>query len=194
MSAINKILPAKVQYPAIGVCGLSCRMCPSYHRETKSRCPGCKTEYRMGAACAMLRCALKHKGVEFCWDCPDSDNCEKFGKHKELSRIHDTSTCYQKLEDNIRFVQKYGTAGFEKEQKERESLLGEMLSDFNEGRSKTKYCIAATVFTVDELKEVLSKARAMSKAIDDLKEKARLMRAILDDLAMNKGYELRLRK
>ncbi|NJD54065.1 MAG: hypothetical protein FIB07_14500 [Candidatus Methanoperedens sp.] len=37
------------KYPEIGVCGLSCRLCPRYQSEGESRCFGCKTESRMGA-------------------------------------------------------------------------------------------------------------------------------------------------
>jgi hypothetical protein len=39
--------PIKVKYPALGICGLSCRLCPTYNAE-KSWCGGgCRTETRM---------------------------------------------------------------------------------------------------------------------------------------------------
>jgi hypothetical protein len=41
----------KITYPEIGICGLSCGLCPSYHTDGISRCGGCKTESRMGAGC-----------------------------------------------------------------------------------------------------------------------------------------------
>ncbi|WP_243668727.1 hypothetical protein [Methanoculleus chikugoensis] len=41
-------------------------------------------------------------------------------------------------------------------------MLREMLNDFNEGRSKSYYCIAATVLELDELEEALSRAREES--------------------------------
>ncbi|HRU39968.1 MAG TPA: DUF3795 domain-containing protein [Candidatus Goldiibacteriota bacterium] len=62
----------RIRHADIGVCGLSCRLCPSYHSRSKSRCPGCKSSYRMAAGCLFITCAIKHKGIEFCWDCDDN--------------------------------------------------------------------------------------------------------------------------
>ncbi|WP_241422576.1 hypothetical protein [Candidatus Contubernalis alkaliaceticus] len=55
----------KIKYPAIGICGLSCRLCPRYNTEAKSRCLGCKSEDRMAVGCPFITCAVKKKGVEF---------------------------------------------------------------------------------------------------------------------------------
>lgn len=190
---VDKQIFASVRYPAIGVRGLSCVLCPNYNRETKSRCPGCKTEFRFAAPCPILRCALKKKGVEFCWDCPDSETCEKWHHHREFSRTNDTFICYQKREDNISFVKEHGISAFANAQNERAELLKELLDEFNEGRSKSYYCVAATVLAIDELKEAIDKAR--EKSVDlDIKSKARLMHAVLDDIAERKGYAIKLRK
>jgi len=43
-----------IKYPEIGICGLSCRLCPRYHTESKSRCGGCKSEFRMSAGCPFI--------------------------------------------------------------------------------------------------------------------------------------------
>jgi len=67
-----------------------------------------------------------------------------------------------------------------------------MLQDFNEGRSKTYYCIAATVLEIEELETALKRAREFSKL--DIKEKSRILRSILDELAEKKHYHLELRK
>lgn len=56
----------QVDYPEIGICGLSCRLCPSYHIEGKSRCAGCKSANRMAVGCPFITCAVKKKGIEFC--------------------------------------------------------------------------------------------------------------------------------
>jgi hypothetical protein len=68
-----------------------------------------------------------------------------------------------------------------------------MLSEFNEGRSKTFYCIAATMLEIGELESVLDEARAKSTGLD-LKAKAEVMHSLLDKIAENKGYLLKLRK
>jgi hypothetical protein len=182
----------KISYVEIGVCGLSCRLCPAYHRGTKSRCPGCKSECRMGAACAFLNCALKKKGIEFCGFCEENKTCEKWRKHREMGKKGDSLLSYQKVEDNIAFIQKNGMAEFEKQQQTREQLLKEMLAGFNEGRSKTLYCIAATVLEIGELEAVLNEARAKAKGLD-LKAKSAIMHSLLEEVADKKNYILKLR-
>lgn len=183
----------KISHVEIGVCGLSCRLCPAYYRETKSKCPGCKSEFRMGAACPFQNCALKKKGIEFCGFCDENATCARWKKHREMSKQHDSIVCYQKLEDNIIFIQKNGMEEFEKQQKTREKLVRAMLTEFNEGRSKTFYCIAATMLDIAELESVLKEAREKSVGLD-LKAKSEVMHSLLDKIAENRNYSLKLRK
>ena len=183
----------KIEYPAVGVCGLSCRLCPMYHTEGKSRCEGCKSEFRMSAGCPFITCAVKKKQIEFCWDCPEHNSCEKWKKHREAGKNHDSFKCYQTLEADIAFILENGVDEFERVQKTRERLLKEMLSGFNEGRSKRYYCIAATVFEVDELQKLLNEATEKSKSLD-IKEKSKVLHSLLDFVAEKKSYVLKLRK
>ena len=182
----------KIRYPEIGICGLSCRLCPHYHTEGASRCRGCKTESRMGAGCPFITCALKRKGIEFCWDCEENETCEKWTKHKEAAKKADSFTCYQKLEDNIACIRTNGADEFEEMQKKRELLLQEMLREFNEGRSKSYYCIAATVLEMGELEEALTKAHKGSRGLG-MKERSKVLHFILDEIAKQRNYYLKLR-
>jgi hypothetical protein len=182
-----------IRYPEIAICGLSCRLCPHYHTEGSSRCEGCKTEYRIGAGCPFIMCALKKKGVEFCWDCEEHESCQKWAKHRESGKKADSFKCYQKLEDDITFVRKNGVTEFEKLQKKRESLVKEMLREFNEGRSKSYYCIAATLMETGQLEGALSEARKKSDGLN-MKEKARVLHSLLDEIALQRNYLLKLRK
>ena len=147
----------------------------------------------MAVGCPFITCAVKKKGLEFCWDCIENKNCEKWKKHRDAGKKFDSFICYQKLEDNIAFIRKNGLDEFERLQKLREKLLKEMLQEFNEGRSKAYYCIAATVLEIEELEAALKQARESSKKLD-LKGKARFLHAVLDDVAEKKQYYLKLRK
>lgn len=180
-------------YTEIGVCGLSCRLCPAYYRETKSKCEGCKSAYRMGAPCPFHTCAVKKRGIDFCGFCDENNTCARWRKFRERGRQYDSIVCYQRLEDNIDFIQKYGMEEFEKQQKAREKLLRLILAEFNEGRSKTLYCIAATLLEIDELESVLEKARAKSKGLE-IRAKSGIMHSLLNDIAKEKNYLLKLRK
>jgi hypothetical protein len=181
------------EYPEIGICGLSCRLCPTYHTEGKSKCGGCKSEYRMAAGCPFITCAVKKKGIEFCWECAEHETCERWRNHRAFGKEHDTFTCYQKLEDNIAFIQQNGVSAFEEAQKIREQLLKVMLQDFNEGRSKRYYSIAATVLEIGELERALNQAKRDSAGLD-MKGKSHVLHSILDEIAERNQCCLKLRK
>lgn len=183
----------KFNYPEIGICGLSCRLCPSHNSNAPSRCAGCKSEVRMAVGCTFIRCAVNKKGLEFCWDCDEHKTCEKWRKHREFSQNRDSFKCYQKLDDNIAFILKNGVKAFEKTQQQREKLLTEMLNEFNEGRSKSYFCIAATVMKIDELVTALKKARKKAQGLE-IKARAKILHAILDEIAERNNYNLKLRK
>ena len=68
-----------------------------------------------------------------------------------------------------------------------------MLNGFNEGRSKSYYCIAATVLELDELEEALSQAKEESGGLD-VRARSKALHRILDEIASRRGYHLRLRK
>jgi len=183
----------KIKYPEIGICGLSCRVCPTYHTRGKSRCGGCKTESRMAVGCPFITCALRKRGIEFCWDCEENETCERWKEHREFGKRHDTFKSYQKLEEDVSFIRKNGVGEFERLQKIREKLLKEMLRGFNEGRSKNYYCIAATVLEIEELKKALSEAKERSTGLE-MTEKAKVLHSMLDAVAERKNCCLKLRR
>jgi hypothetical protein len=183
----------EIQYPQIGICGLSCRLCPRYQTEAASRCYGCKSPDRMVAGCPFITCAINKVGVEFCWDCKDNESCEKWIRHRETGKGHDSFKSYQKLEEDINFVKEKGVRAYHELQIIRESLLLRLITEFNEGRSKSYYCIAATVMGIDELRGSLEEATTRSKLLN-VTDRSKLMHSILDSVALKKAYHLRLRK
>jgi hypothetical protein len=68
-----------------------------------------------------------------------------------------------------------------------------MLRDFNEGRSKTYYCIAATVLDAKELRAALVKAKKLSSGMN-LEGRSTILHSLLDGIAGSKGISLKLRK
>lgn len=138
-------------FPEIGIYGLSCRLCSTYHIETKSRCGGCKSEYRMSAGCPFIAYAVKKREIEFYWDCEESETYEKWKNYRRSGEKADSFKCYQKLEDNIDFIKKMEYMHLKKSRLSVRKLLKEILKEFNEGRSKSYYCIAVTVMGINEL-------------------------------------------
>ena len=182
-----------IKFPAVAACGLSCRLCPRYHTDGSSRCGGCKSPSRMGAGCPFVTCAVKKKGIELCTDCSEGESCERWARHRDSSEKSDSFVCYQKVPDNIRFIKQHGIRAFEEAQEKRCKLLEEMLAGYDDGRSKSFYCIAATVMEPEELEHALTRAESSTSGMA-MKEKAKSMRRILDEIARQKSYTLKLRK
>lgn len=65
--------------------------------------------------------------------------------------------------------------------------------EFNEGRSKSLYCVAATILEIEELEGVLEKARAKSRGLE-IRAKSGVMHSLLNEIAKEKNYLLKLRK
>jgi len=167
-------------------------LCPTQHTDKESWCGGCKSEQRMAVGCPFITCAVKRKCLEFCWDCDESEKCDKWKKHRELSHRVDSFVCYQKLEDNIATAKKDGVPALARLLRRKEALLKRMLAEFNEGRSKSYFCIAATVMDADELSGALDEARKRSKGLGP-KDRARIMHEVLDKIAAREKYLLKLR-
>jgi hypothetical protein len=183
----------KIGYPEIGVCGLSCRLCPTYHSNAPSRCGGCKSEERMRTGCPFITCAVKKKEIEFCWQRPGHGQCEKWAGQRNRGKSRDSFVSYQRLESNIAFITQHGLQAFAADQREREHLLSAMLAEFNEGRSKTLYCVAATVMEIVEIREAIMEARAES-ASEDFKDRAKVLHSIFERIAEKRMYILKLRR
>ena len=165
----------------------------AYQTDAASRCLGCKSPDRIALGCPFITCAVKKKELEFCWDCQECGTCPKWYAHREHGKHRDSFKCYQALEKDIAYIQENGVEAFERKQQARERLLCEMLREFNDGRSKSYYCIAASVMEENELGLALAKARENSGGLD-AKAKAKLLHGILDGIAADRHYLLKLRK
>jgi len=114
-------------------------------------------------------------------------------KTPACGKSYDSFKCYQKLEVDIHFIQTSGVIAFDEQQRARELLLRRLIGEFNDGRSKSYYCISATVMDTAELSDAIEEASVQSQSLS-VKDKAKTMHALLDSLAAKKGYLLLLRK
>ena len=77
-------------------------------------------------------------------------------------------------------------------------ILEKMLQGYNDGRSKSFYCLAATLLTLKSLKEAIVKSeqaieeRSIGK--DDIKGKVKILKEILNLIALEENEELKYRK
>ncbi len=161
---------------------------------SKGKCEGCKSNVRLKRGCPFITCAIKKKKVEFCWDCNENLNCDRWNRRRISSKKFDSvKCCYQKLEEDIIFIKENGIEEFKRLQDRREEILRDILINFNEGRSKSYFCVASTVLDIEELKDAVIKAKKDSEGLS-IKSKSEILHEILDEISKRKNITLKLRR
>ena len=192
---VQPIHPIK-KYPTIGACGLDCGLCPSFHRESKSRCPGCCGEgfWDMARGCGLITCCVKIKGLETCGQCNEFEFCPRVMKLLEQAKHRDSMLSYLPIAANFEFVRKNGIKKWTERENEKIAFLKALLADFNDGRSKTFYCLSVQLLPLDKLKPALSQAHKKITPEMLPKDKALFVRDSFNGLATKSGVKLKLRK
>ena len=129
---------------------------------------------------------MKKHGFETCTECEEVFNCEIFVRRKVAQWI----PAY----DNLRRIKESGLKNWLKEQKERQALVEELLGNYNEGRSMSFFCKACARLPVELINRAIkeTKNKLISEKIDesDLKSKAKILRAAIEDLALKADINL----
>jgi len=183
-------------YPTIGACGIDCGLCPRYQTKAASRCPGCVAKGFLesgGQWCKITRCAVRDRGYETCAECAEFP-CRRL----EGWDSSDSFVSHLKSLVNIRSIKELGIKAFDAQQRARMNVLGAMLDEFDEGRSKSYCCAACSLLPVDALEAALQEARrevdAQAVAKEDRKSRARILHHVLDAAAERLGINLKLRR
>lgn len=96
---------------------------------------------------------------------------------------------------NLNFIKEHGIKKFIEQQGRRIELLETMIENFDDGRSKSFYCRAATLLSMRDLEIALNKTEQRIEAdklrSDDIKTRSKILRGFLDDFAAREGIELR---
>ena len=181
--------PAK-KHPKVGACGLDCVLCPRYYTEGKSRCGGCGCDYSSAAiGCRIYRCCVMDKGFGTCAEC-GSFPCSRF----EGADAADSFVTHRKMIANLRSIKGSGVEAFLEAQEERRILLGRMLTEHNDGRSKSFFCVAAALLPIEVLRSAVEEAERCGAEPKDMKSRAMALRSKLNEAAMKEGIDLQLRK
>jgi len=77
-------------------------------------------------------------------------------------------------------------------------MLENLLANYNDGRSKSFYCLVAALMPLELIDKAVSglKKKLSGNQIDnsDIKAKAKALKGIIQDLAQEHGIELKLRR
>lgn len=99
---------------------------------------------------------------------------------------------------NLHFITEHSVEEFIQQQKKRIEWLELTLKHFDDGRSKSLYCIAATLLSIPDLEKSLKNSEQEIKAdgigLGDAKAGARILKGFLDNIASREKIESRLRK
>lgn len=139
------------KHTPIGCCGIDCGLCPQYHSKAQSACPGCggDTFKEKHPSCGFVTCCVEKKGLETCAECPDFP-CKRFDK--EASGL-DSFVTHRNVFSNLNDIKQFGLPQFLNKQALRISLLEDFIQRFDDGRSKTFFCLACTLLPIEKLNE-----------------------------------------
>jgi len=178
------------KYPLFAACGLNCGLCPRYHTDGLSRCPGCagKGFSAVHPSCGVLSCCQR-KGIEYCFLCEDYpcrkydgiDPFDSFISHK--NQLHDLEKAKQ-----------IGIEAYKEELDEKVKVLKKLLKNYNDGRRKGFFCLAVNLLELHDIKTVMEHISAETKLEMQLKTKAAMAVRCFEEMAGIKDISLKLRK
>ncbi len=168
-----------------GCCGLYCGLCSNYQSKAPSRCIGCKLG-EQHSWCSIWNCCVKKHRFEICTEYKEIFRCEIFFRRKVTEWIPAVS--------NLRQINEVGIENWLNEQRERQTLVEELLQNYNEGRSMKFYCKVCgrmpIVLINRAIKEAKKKMRTEKVDESDIKTKAKILKTVIKDLALKANVNL----
>jgi len=134
-----------------------------------------------------VTCCVNKKGLETCADC-DEFPCKRFEKEGDGL---DSFVTHRKVFTNLESIKFNGIEHFINQQRIRMSVLDDFLKRFDNGRSKSFYCLTCALLPID----ALNVCRNFIGQIDDsadVKEKCKILKAYIQKMADELKIELKL--
>ena len=132
------------------LCGLNCGLCPMNLREM---CGGCFTVSPCYEGCPIFRCAERHKGVEYCFQ------CSKYPcRRNDGIDLHDSLISHRNQKRDLAEAGRIGIDAYLAVQQKKREILTRLLSDFDDGRRDVFFALAVNMLPLDELVPILERA------------------------------------
>ena len=182
----------KREYPLFSLCGLNCGLCPRYHTQGESKCPGCggKDFNLKHPTCPVVTCNEKHDKKEYCFQC-SSYPCKKYSRQSPA----DSFITYRNVLTDFEKARTEGLEVYKKELNQKIDYLEFLLANFNDGRRKNLYCLAVNLLNIDQLSDIINEINDRISIQDsDIKEKIAQIVLLLESKAHEANIELKLRK
>lgn len=179
------------QYPLFSVCGLNCGLCPRYHTEGASKCPGCGGEAFLTKhpSCGIMSCAQRHGGLEYCYMC-DEYPCKKY----DGADASDSFITHKNQLKDLSKVKSIGLEAYQAELNEKVEILQHLLSNYNDGRQKNFFCIAVNLLELQDTRDVMIHISNEIKPDTPIKEISAIAVRLFQAMADTQNITLKLRK
>jgi SUMO ligase MMS21 Smc5/6 complex component len=179
------------KHETIGCCGIDCGLCPRFHTKGDSACPGCGglNFIDKHPSCGFLTCCVRKHELETCVGCIDFP-CKRFDPEKEG---YDSFVTHRKVFENLGEIKNSGIDAFIVNQKVRMNFLNDLLNHYDDGRSKSFFCICCALFPLETLVEIQKKAEPSCQGLE-LKEKNKQIKASFQKKADELNISLKLNR
>ncbi|MEG0470122.1 MAG: DUF3795 domain-containing protein [Longicatena sp.] len=127
------------------LCGLNCNLCPMF---LSKHCLGCGNHNQ---SCKIAKCSLEHEKIEYCYECKEYP-CKKYEGIDEF----DSFISHRKQKEHLEKAKTIGIDTYNSEQIEKREILNVLLSNYNDGRKKTFYCVAVNLLELPVLKLLMN--------------------------------------
>ena len=181
----------KRDYPLFSLCGLNCGLCPRFHTDGPSKCPGCGGNdfHLKHPSCAVITCNKKNDNVEFCFQC-SKYQCDRYSQKNKK----DSFITYKNIERDMSFA-RVDFNKYKKELDEKVQILEDMLLNYNDGKKKNFYCCAVNLLSLTDCKEFIFEIKNnIDPQCLNIKDKMKLIVDLINKKAEECGVELKLRK
>jgi hypothetical protein len=177
------------KYPAIGCCGIDCGLCPRFHTKGDSACPGCGGLHFKDKhpSCGYVTCCVIKNGFEVCSDC-NNYPCSRFDSER---KGFDSFVTHKKIFANLDFIKKNGIDRFIDQQKLRMNILMDLLAHYDDGRSKSFFCISCALLPLDSLQKTHKFMDSLGGSLA-VKEKNKRVKEKVQMVADNLKIDLKL--
>lgn len=168
------------------LCGLNCALCSM---RLGGYCPGCGG----GAgnqSCTIAKCFLEHGSVPFCWECSEYP-CSRYDGFDD----GDSFVPHRSRRQDIAQVRELGLEVYLARLEEKQTILGELLAHYNDGRRKTLFNTAVYLLPLEDLRFVMTSLDDRPELEDQpVKERALAAVGLLLEAADRRGICLKLVK
>lgn len=174
------------QNQLFSLCGLNCGLCPMF---LNKNCPGCGGG-EGNQSCKIAKCSMEHDGAQYCFQCSEYP-CPKYEHIDDF----DSFITHLRRKADLEKARKYGMEAYNMEQKEKARILDILLSNYNDGRKKTLFCVAVNLLELQDLQAVLIEIEHKPDMETlTLKERSAFVAGLLQDVAATKNIDLKLHK